>query len=687
MQLLEIKGVGPELAKKLASLGVHTVDDLLEYFPRRYNDFSELSAIKALKPGPVTIEAVIKQVKGRYVRRGMHITEAIASDDTDSVRLVWFNQPYRESAIKSGQPYFISGQYELSRTRFAIMNPSMELVSEFPVNTARIVPVYRETKGCTSNQIRRIMRELVPIMRRLPETLPPWLVRSEKLLSRAAAIETMHFPDSSKNVEAARRRLGFEEVFELSLASLLNKYELLQDTSLAIPFDTALAKQFVAHLPFALTDAQRKVVWRIYQDMQKSQPMNRLVEGDVGSGKTVVAAMAAVMAMAEGYQVACMAPTELLARQHAETIHALFEPLGMHDKVALLVGGMSARQKQAVYRHIAQGTVQCIIGTHALIQEQVDMHKLGLVVIDEQHRFGVEQRKKLMAKAGHMPHLLSLTATPIPRSLALTLYGELDVSIIDAKPAGRKPVTTEICSPNSRAQLYAKIEKELAAGRQMFVVCPIITPQSEQVKQGDMASSQSKPSVSSAEKVYEQLSTKDFKHRKVGLLHGRMKAAEKQGIMEQFAKGALDILVSTTVIEVGVDVPNASIMLIEAADHFGLAQIHQLRGRVGRGGHHGYCYLMMSDSSAPPQRLKALERSNDGFKLAELDLELRGPGAIYGAMQHGALDLRIARLTDTHLIAAARAAAQACIDRNEDLLQYPRLYERVTRLRTVTNLN
>jgi ATP-dependent DNA helicase RecG len=674
MILTDIKGVGPELAKKLAVLGVHTVDDLLLNFPRRYNDFSQVSSIQSLHPGPVTIEAYIKQVKGRYVRRGMHITEAVASDETDSVRLVWFNQPYRANAIKPGQSYFISGQYELSRMRFAIMNPSMELVSEFPVNTARIVPVYRETKGCTSNQIRKIMREAIPHIRQLSETLPDWLIKQEKLMPRSTAIEAMHFPQNGDVLAEAQRRLGFEEVFELSMASLLNKYELLQDVSIAIPFDEKLAKQFVGHLPFTLTDAQRAVVWQLYQDMQKTQPMNRLVEGDVGSGKTVVATMAALMVMAEGYQVAFMAPTELLARQHAETIYKLLEPLGMHEKVALLVGGMKPLQKNMAYDHIAKGQVQCIIGTHALIQEKVDMHTLGLVVIDEQHRFGVEQRKRLMAKAGHMPHLLSLTATPIPRSLALTLYGELDVSIIAAKPAGRKPVTTEICSPNSRKQLYESIETELEAGRQMFVVCPLIT-ESASLK------------ALSAEQVYEQLSKKDFKHRRVGLLHGKMKPADKQAIMEQFSRHELDILVSTTVIEVGVDVPNASIMLIEAADRFGLAQIHQLRGRVGRGGHHGYCYLMMSDSAAPPQRLQALARSNDGFKLAELDLELRGPGAIYGTMQHGALDLRVAKLTDTKLIAAARAAAQKCIDRGEDLIQYPQLYEHVTRLRAVTNLN
>lgn len=672
--LTDVKGVGSEVAKKFALLGVHDVEELIEYFPRRYNDFSQIASIKELKPGPVTIEAVVKQVKGRYVRRGMHITEAIASDDTDSVRLIWFNQPYREGAIKAGQPYYISGEYQLSHSRFAIMNPGMELVSNFPVNTARLVPVYRETKGLNSGRIRRVVREALPFIRKQPETLPPWLLKQEKLMARSAALETMHFPESMEALDAARMRLGFEEVFALSLASLLNKYELLQDASLVIPFNEQLAKQFVAHLPFKLTDAQRAVVWQIYKDMQRTKAMNRLVEGDVGSGKTVVAAMAAVMAMAESYQVAFMAPTELLARQHADTIHTLLEPLGMHHKVALLVGGMRAAQKQTAKAHLAAGEAQFIIGTHALIQEDVDMQQLGLVIIDEQHRFGVEERKKLMTKAGHMPHLLSLTATPIPRSLALTLYGELDISILDAKPPGRQAITTKICSPNSRATLYADIEKELKSGRQMFVVCPLITESAG-------------VAVHSAEQVYEQMSKRDFTHRRVGLLHGKMKAAEKQEIMERFVRHELDILVSTTVIEVGVDVPNASVMLIEAAERFGLAQIHQLRGRVGRGGHPGYCYLMMSDSSAPPQRLRSLEHTDDGFKLAELDLQLRGPGAIYGRLQHGQLDLRIAKLTDTKLIARARAGAQAYIDKQEDLLQYPLMYERVARLRTVTNLN
>lgn len=672
--LTEVKGVGEQMAKKFAVLGVNSVRDLIYYYPRRYDDYSNVQPIIKIKPGVVTIKAVIKQATGRYARRGLHVTEAVASDDTGSVRIVWFNQPYRAAALKNDQEYYISGEFALKAQRLSIMNPSAELVSSFPVNTARIVPIYRETKGFKSTQIRKAVAQVLAILKDMPETLPQWIIDHYKLISHAQAVETMHFPESPAALVAARQRLGFEEVFGLTLAALLNKYELLHDEAISIPFDEQLAKDFVKHLPFTLTDAQRKTVWQIYQDMQRTQPMNRLVEGDVGSGKTVVAAMAAVMAMKQGFQVALMAPTELLARQHAETIHTLLDPLGMANEVNLLVGGLKPAQKKAAHERIKTGDVRFMIGTHALIQDKVDMHKLGLVVVDEQHRFGVEQRKALQAKAGHALHVLNMTATPIPRSLALTLYGELDISVIDVKPAGRKVIKTKIVSPNSRKQLYEKIEEELEAGRQMFVVCPLVS-------ESDMLPAKS------AEQTYEELHKGAFKHRRIGLLHGKMKPDEKDAVMQQFASHELDILVATTVIEVGVNVPNATVMLIENAERFGLAQIHQLRGRVGRSEHQGYAYLMMGDSSEPSRRLRALESSSDGFALAELDLEIRGPGAIYGTMQHGQLDLRVAKLTDVKLIAAARRAAQEFIDRDENLLQYKELHSRINRLRAVTNLN
>jgi ATP-dependent DNA helicase RecG len=668
-----LKGVGEELAKKLAILRIRTVSDLIENYPRRYEDYSNIVPASQLKPGTVTIEANITQINGRYVRRGLHITEAIATDGTGSVRLVWFNQPYRAAAIKHGQPYFIAGEYGLRRGRFSILNPACELVSNFPVNTARIIPIYRETKGLKSHYIRRLIREALNEFSELPEHLPSWLVMEQNLILHTKAVSEMHFPTSAEDLQLAKKRLGFEEVFELSLAALLNKYELAHEHALLIPFKETLAKDFVASLPFKLTDAQKKSVWTIYKDMEQSYPMNRLVEGDVGSGKTVVAAMAAIMAMEQGFQVAFMAPTEILARQHADTLFNLLKEINYGGHVGLLIGGMSNKQKEAARERISSGDIRLIIGTHALITEKVDMHKLGLIIIDEQHRFGVDQRKKLQAKAGHMPHVLHMTATPIPRSLALTLYGELDISILDEMPPGRIPIATKICSPNSRAQLYKKIDNELENGRQMFVVCPLIT---------DSETSEGK----SVEEVYEKL-TKDFKHRKVGMLHGQMKSIEKDVQMQKFINREYDILVSTTVIEVGVDVPNASIMLIEGAERFGLAQIHQLRGRVGRGAHQSYCFLMLSDSKAPSPRISALESTTDGFKLAELDLQLRGPGAIYGLSQHGALDLRVASLSDTKLIYAARNAAQKFIDKKENFKKYPQLEEKVTALRSITNLN
>jgi ATP-dependent DNA helicase RecG len=672
--ITSVSGVGAVVSQKLGILGVQTISDLIQNYPRRYEDYSNVQRIVQLKPGLVTIKAVVKQATGRYVRRGMHITEAVVSDESGSVRLIWFNQPYRAASLKIGSEYYISGDFALRRQRLSIQNPSMELVDSFTVNTARIVPIYRETKGLKSSQIRKAIRQTMPLIQNLPETLPDWLINAEELMSRSQAVQAMHFPTSIDNLERAKHRLGFEEVFELTLAALLNRQELVGEHSLSIPFERTVAQQFVSHLPFTLTADQKRVVWQLFQDMQRDYPMNRLIEGDVGSGKTVVATMAAAMVMQRGFQVALMAPTELLARQHADTLHRLLEPLGLADYVCLLVGGLKTAQKRSAQASIKMGTARCIVGTHALIQEKVDMKKLGLIVIDEQHRFGVDQRKQLQAKAGHMPHVLHLTATPIPRSLALTLYGELDISVIGVKPKGRLPIQTTICPPTDRAKVYTKAEQEIEAGRQIFVVCPL-------VNDSDLIQAES------AEKVYDQLRTGQFKHRQVGLMHGKMKADKKDAVMQAFVRGELDVLVSTTVIEVGVDVPNATVMLVENAERFGLAQIHQLRGRVGRSDHQGYCYLMLGDSQPPSRRLRALEQSNDGFALAELDLEIRGPGAIYGTTQHGQLDLRVARLTDVRIIAAARSAAQQFINVGEKMVQYKELERHVMRLRSITNLN
>lgn len=669
----ELKGVGPALARKLARLGIQTIDDLLRYYPRKYQDYSEITPIVHLKPGQVTVKGVFKQVKGRYVRRGMHITEGVLSDDTSSVRVVWFNQPYRAGSIKPGEAYFVSGNFELARQRLQIMNPSTEAVSDFPAHTARIIPVYRESKDVKSTEIRRAIRAALQSKVTINSELPAQIEKDYKLGNIKQALTQIHFPVRAKDVEVAKRRLGFEEIFELVLAHLLIKQETNRETALPIVFKKDLAQDFVKHLPFKLTGSQRVTTWEAYQDIEQPTPMNRLVEGDVGSGKTVVAAMLTAMAMSQGLQVAVMAPTEILARQHAKTFDDLLQPLGLAGKVSLLVGSMAVAQKKTAYAKIKSGEVQCIVGTHALIQDKVDMHKLGLIVVDEQHRFGVEQRKKLLKKAGHMPHMLSMTATPIPRSLALTVYGDLDISILKEKPPGRKPAVTKLVPPNHRLSLYKDIDQHITEGQQVFVVCPLID---------DSAVVQAK----SATNVQKEL-VKLLPHRRVGLLHGKMKAEDKQAIMQEFIDKKLDILVSTTVIEVGVDVPNATIMCIEAPERFGLAQIHQLRGRIGRGGHQGYCYLLLSDDKAPSKRLRAIEQSNDGFRLAELDLELRGPGAIYGTSQHGILDLRMVNLTDTKLIAEARKAATQTIKNDPNLLQYPQLKARVLDLQKIVHLN
>lgn len=666
-----VTGIGPATSNLYKKLKIETVFDLLDHWPRRYDDYSTIQKIRAIKPGTVTVRGVLKQAKGRYVRKGMHITEAVLSDESGSVRLFWFNQPYRAESLKSGQEYFVSGVFELSHQRLQITSPSVELVSDFPIHTARIVPIYKETKGLKSTSIRRAIRTLIPSVRLLPETLPEWILAKYSLMSRSDAVEQIHLPSSPEHLALARRRMGFEEVFRACLASLLNRKENDKDKGYKITFDEILAKQFVASLAFQLTDAQRRVVWQIYKDMAKSSPMNRLVEGDVGSGKTVVAVMAALMALKQGYQVALMAPTEILARQHADSIHSLMGSTDYQQSVSLLIGGQNSKHKKSVKLALEDGSAKFIIGTHALLQSDVVMQNLGLVVIDEQHRFGVQQRKALQSKARRMPHVLSLSATPIPRSLALTLYGELDISVLDQMPTGRQGIETSIFDFGAYAETIAIVKRELKEGRQVFVVCPAIKDDE---------------GVRSVDKVYFEL-TKTLKDYVVGLLHGQLTSTEKESIMQDFVAHKVDVLVSTTVIEVGVDVPNASVMMIESAERFGLAQLHQLRGRVGRGYHKGYCLLVTSPNMTAGKRLLAMEQINDGFKLAELDLQLRGPGAIYGAMQHGALDLRVANLGDIVLINEARQAATEFIEKGNNLIHYKELASSVNKLRTITNLN
>ncbi len=673
-RLTVLNGIASLQAKRFEELGIYSLADLINYYPRRYDDYSEVSLVKDLKPGPVSLKVKITNLTGRYAKtRGLHISEAIASDASGSVKIVWFNQPFRLKSFKSNKTYYLSGSYELKNNHFSIINPATELVSDLPVNTARILAIYPESKNIDSRLIRKLMLQLSPLIDQIPESLPGFIIKDQKLISLSQALKLLHMPDSRSNLEAAKRRLGFEEVFNFALASLISKQINQAEKSISIKFSEDLAKAFIASLPFKLTDSQRLAVWRIYLDMQSPTPMNRLVEGDVGSGKTVVAVMAALMVLKANKQVALMAPTELLARQHAETIYNLLKPVGLESKLSLLVGSLKSSQKQIAYKFIKNNQASFIVGTHALIQEKVDIKNLALVIVDEQHRFGVKQRTALIAKAGHMPHVLSLSATPIPRSLALTLYGELDITRLKQKPSNRLPVDTTIIYPSQVAELYTHVDQEIKAGRQVFIVCPAIHEAEHGLK--------------SATQVYEELSRGVFRHRRLGLLHGQLKTDIKQQVMKDFVYKKLDILVATTVIEVGVDVPNASLMIVFSPERFGLAQLHQLRGRIGRGDYSGHFYMIVESDKSSLKRLRALERSSDGFDLAELDLKLRGPGAIYGTYQHGALDLRIANLNDRQLISEAVNGAHMFIDQKEALDNYPVLKQKINQLRAVTNLN
>lgn len=670
--LESIKGVGEKTGAQFEAAGLHTVNDLINFLPRTYEDFSHIATIAAIKPGKMTIKARCEKIATRPVRRGLRITTATLADATGKIQAVWFNQPYRETQLKSGEEFFFSGEFEFNYNKYQLSNPSAEKVSDMPVQTDRVLPVYRAIHGLKTQLSRKIINELRPLMTMLPETLPASLVTSEKLVSHSEAILGMHFPSSPEDVSRAKERIGFEELFVLLLASQMNRIENAKLEGWHIPFEQSVVKSFVSGLPFELTGAQRIAAWDILQDFEKKIPMNRLLQGDVGSGKTVVAGLAARQAAHEGFQTALMAPTEILASQHAETLDRLLSPFGV--TVGLLTGSVKGKAREVLYAAIQSGDVDVVVGTHALIQTGVNFKRLGFVVIDEQHRFGVKQRQELLKKSEHMPHLLAMTATPIPRSLALTVYGELDVSVLNELPKGRKAIATKIWSPNSRRQLYALIEAQLVEGRQAYVICSLIdnNPDNE---------------LKSVEAEFKRLDQKEFKHRTIGLLHGKMKSSEKEEVMRRFASGEVEILVSTTVVEVGVDVPNATVILIEDADRFGLAQLHQLRGRVGRSVHQSYCYLMVSSSKAPSQRLKEVEKSNDGFHLAEVDLRLRGPGEIYGRAQHGELNLQVASLADTKLISRAQKAAKAFVATGADLLQYKQLHKDVEHYQRLTTLN
>ncbi|MBR3220301.1 ATP-dependent DNA helicase RecG [Candidatus Saccharibacteria bacterium] len=677
LEVQSIKGVGPKTAAILEKAGLRTVRDLLYYFPRDYENYQQATTIQKITPGKVIVKGKISQLNTRYgQRRNFTITEGVISDATGSIKAVWFNQPYRAKAFDPKKEYYFSGEYNFNYGRYQLTSPSVVAATEIEHQQNAIQPIYSARGKLSSVAFKKLFATLKPAIATTPDLLPkehaPDFITKT---SRVDALLNVHFPESQADVNGARQYLSYEELFELILAAKLNKQDNQKLKSIPLPFDAAKTKQLTESLPFKLTNAQRRAAWDILRDLERKTPMNRLLQGDVGSGKTVVAAIAGHQTAVQGHQTAILAPTAILATQHAESLSKLLAPLNI--KIALLTG--ATKHKTELKKHIKNGEVDVIVGTHALLTDDTQFHSLALCIIDEQHRFGVAQRQKLLAKTelstpGKSPHFLAMTATPIPRSLQLTIFGDLDVSIIGELPKGRQPIETTILNEyNMQTSLYPKLRAHLAKKEQIYWICRAIddNPTTETT------------SVKKQAKHLQEI----FKQHTVAYLHGRMKPAEKDDIMSQFADGKIDILVSTTVVEVGVDVPNATQIIIQDAENYGLAQLHQLRGRVGRGQKKSHCYLLIAGDNPPTRRLRELEKSTDGFHLAEVDLELRGPGEIYGNLQHGALDLRIASLADTKLIAAARTQATQFAKTPENMLKYPELAQSIRKYQQLTTLN
>lgn len=676
--LLDVKGVGLRTGQTLAAAGLRTVGDMIDFLPRTYEDYENAESIADIKPGKVVIRARAEKISNRYARRNMVITTATLVDNHgDKVQATWFNQPYRKTQLEGGGEFYFSGEFALKYGRYQVVAPSCQAVRGLPVSTDRIVPVYSVRAGLKPTMTKKTMAQLKPFMTMLPETLPSDIVHEAQLMSRAEAVRRMHFPTDRATLTEAKRRLAFEELFSLILAARMNRNSNQKLQGFNIAFNQAKIKEFVDGLPFQLTPVQRRSAWEILQDFAGPAPMNRLLQGDVGSGKTVVAAIAAYQAAIDGYQTAIMVPTEVLATQHAATLSNLLSPMGI--SVALLTGSVKGKARTELLERLRDGQIQVLVGTHALFQPMVEFKRLGFVVIDEQHRFGVKQRQQLLEKTDeqHLPHLLSMTATPIPRSLQLTVFGDLDVSTLDQLPRGRQEIKTQIILPNNRTAVVDRVNEELANGRQAYYITKLIEESAQSEK-------------TSAEALYKKV-VATYPGRRVGILHGRMPAESKEKVMREFEEHDIDILVSTTVVEVGVDVPNATVIVIENADQFGLAQLHQLRGRVGRGQHQSYCYLVQTDSKPPTKRLREIERSNDGFHLAEVDLEMRGAGEIYGTAQHGDLNLKIANLADTKMIHLASVEAEKVMRRINDnpsyLADFPELSSIIGKYQKLTTLN
>jgi ATP-dependent DNA helicase RecG len=643
-----LRGVGPRQASRLKRLGVRVIRDLLYFFPRRYDDYSQLKPINRLEYGEeVTIIAKVWDAGVRTTRGGGKLFKAILSDSTGSVEVTWFNQPYLADRIKAGQQIVISGKVNEYMGRLCFSSPEWELLDKELLHTARIVPIYPLTKGISSKWLRRLIKHSVDYWsKRLPDHLPASVCEEAGLIDLEDAIVQTHFPHSQETLTKARHRLAFDEIFVLQIGLLQQRHEWRSEPGKPLAVDEGFLQDFTHTLPYELTPAQNRALQQIATDLRTDRPMNRLLQGDVGSGKTVVAAAAMALTVAAGAQAALMAPTAVLAEQHYQTMRNLMDKApGHRPTVRLLTGNVTGQEREEIYAGLADGSVDIVVGTHALIQEGVEFKELAFAIVDEQHRFGVRQRGALRQK-GYNPHLLVMTATPIPRSLELTVWGHLDVSIIDEMPPGRKPVTTRLILPTERERAYSFVRSQIEKGRQAFIICPLVE-ESDKVE--------AKAAVDEHKRIQKQI----FPDLELGLLHGRLKGDEKEATMARFARGGIDILVATSVVEVGIDVPNATVMLIEGADRFGLAQLHQFRGRVGRGEHDSYCLLVSESASEEArERLQAIEATNDGFELAQTDLEMRGPGEFLGTRQSGFPDLKLASVTDLKLIEAAREAAQ-----------------------------
>jgi len=692
----EIPRVGPQYQKRLKRLGIKTVGELFFHFPFRYEDFSEIAPISLIEIGKtVCIQGKITDIKNiRIFKRRLTITEALVNDNSGTIRVTWFNQPYLINTFKKGDFVFLAGRMISKKGRKYLSSPSYEKIPpKFiengtkydSIHAGRIIPVYPETEGMSSRWLRFIIKPLLAKLKNgIIESLPEEIKRKYNLMPIKEAVWQIHFPDALEKASLARKRFVFEELFELALLILREKMKLAGEKATAIHINLELIKEFTSNLSFKLTDDQKKSAWQILKDLEKPRPMNRLLDGDVGSGKTVVATIAALNTTNSGLQIAIMAPTEILAKQHSKTIKELLKSFKLN--IGLITGKENIFQGKKIKRSellkkTKSGKINILIGTHALIREKVEFKNLGLVIIDEQHRFGIEQRAKLCKKQGFLPHLLSMSATPIPRTLALTIYGDLDLSLIKEMPKGRKKIITKIIPPEKRKEAYDFIRQEVKKERQIFVICPRIEPAKiYQENLGGQASFLDERNFSWAEvkavkEEYQKLSKKVFPDLKVGMLHGKMKVNEKEKILKSFKDKKIDILVSTSVIEVGIDFPNATIMMIEDSEKFGLAQLHQFRGRVGRGKHQSYCFLFSRLKSN--SRLKAMVASQDGFELAEKDLRFRGPGDLTGQRQWGIPDFVMASLKDIELVEKTRQAAKEILQEDPGLKKYPALRDRI----------